>query len=63
MAIDTASIDDATQYVVTLTAPIDIAGQRIYPGWDITLRGDVIKREDVAPHVASATPFEAPQEI
>lgn len=60
-AFDPASLDDATQYVVTLSAPIEVAGQRIYPGWDVTLRGDLIKREDIALHVAAATPVTAPE--
>lgn len=62
--MDTSGIDDSTQYVVELSAPIEVVqSQRIYPGWDITLRGDVIKREDIAPHVVSATPVTQPQDV
>ena len=62
--MDTSEIDDSTQYVVELSAPIEVVqSQRIYPGWDITLRGDVIKREGIAPYVVSATPVTQPQDV
>jgi|GEM_PF-3084813 len=36
------SIDPGAQYVVHLTAPVDVLGQRLYPGRKYRLRGDVL---------------------
>lgn len=62
--MDLKKIKDDVQYNVTLTAAIEpVEGTKIYPGWDVVLRGDVIKREDIAPHVADATPVTLPKDV
>ncbi|MDR3740763.1 MAG: hypothetical protein P4L40_17245 [Terracidiphilus sp.] len=36
------SIDPDAQYVVHLASPVDVLGQRLYPGRRYRLRGDVL---------------------
>ena len=39
-----ADLDDERQYRVTLFARLEDFGQVFYPGQDLVLRGDVVKR-------------------
>lgn len=47
--------DPARQYRVELAERTEVLGQTIYPGQDLTLRGDVLASLDPA-KIASATP-------
>ncbi|AAU91013.1 MULTISPECIES: hypothetical protein [Methylococcus] len=42
-AIDPTLIDDDGQYRVVLAERIVVDGVVLYPGWDIILKGDVVK--------------------
>ncbi|MGI2326171.1 MULTISPECIES: hypothetical protein [unclassified Methylococcus] len=42
-AIDPDRIDDDGQYRVVLRDRIVVDGVTLYPGWDIVLKGDVVK--------------------
>ncbi len=47
--------DSALQYRVELAERTEVLGQTLYPGQDLTLRGDVLASLEPA-HIASATP-------
>ena len=49
--------DPARQYRVELAERTEVLGQTLYPGQDLTLRGDVLASLDPA-KIASATPVE-----
>lgn len=53
-----SAYDPATQYRVQLAARAEVLGQTVYPGQDLTVRGDVLAGVDPAA-VASATPVDA----
>jgi hypothetical protein len=41
-AIDAGAIDPGAQYVVHLTETVEVLGERLYPGREYRLRGDVL---------------------
>lgn len=41
--IDAATIDPETSYLITLARPAAVAGIKLRPRGDITLRGDLLK--------------------
>ena len=49
--------DPDRQYHVELAERTEVLGQTLYPGQDLTLRGDVLASLDPA-KIASATPVE-----
>ena len=53
----TTTYDPALQNKVELAERTDVLGQTLYPGQDLTLRGDVLASLDPA-KIASATPVE-----
>ena len=57
--MDVKKIDPLAQYRVELKEKVELFGQTVYPGHELTLRGDVLK--SVADKVASATRLESPE--
>lgn len=51
----TPTYDDAAQYRVELAAKVELYGQAIYPGHDLTVRGDVLNTQVEAAKIKSAT--------
>lgn len=51
----TTTYDPARQYRVELAERTEVLGQTLYPGQDLTLRGDVLASLEPA-KIASATP-------
>ncbi|MDR6152188.1 hypothetical protein QF021_000277 [Acidovorax delafieldii] len=51
----TTTYDATKQYRVELTERTEVLGQTLYPGQDLTLRGDVLEGIEPA-KIASATP-------
>lgn len=41
--IKPTEIEDSKQYQVTLSQPIELWGQRIYPSDQLTMKGDLLK--------------------
>jgi len=39
----TAEIQDSAQYVVHVATVVDVLGERLYPGREYRLRGDLLK--------------------
>jgi hypothetical protein len=39
----TTEINDAAQYLVHVSTAVDVLGERLYPGREYQLRGDVLK--------------------
>lgn len=54
MAIDIKKIEDDRQYQVALAQKIIVNDVVLYPGWEVELRGDVVKQHAEA--IERATP-------
>lgn len=52
--MDTKKINEAKQYRVELSEKVEVLGQTLYPGHQLTLRGDILKT--VADKVKHAEP-------
>jgi hypothetical protein len=39
----TTEIKDAAQYLVHVSATVDVLGERLYPGREYRMRGDLVK--------------------
>ena len=57
--MDAKKIDSTAQYRVELKEKVELFGQTVYPGHELTLRGDVLK--SVADKVVSASRLESPE--
>ena len=56
--MDLKKIDPNAQYRVTLKEKVELFGQVVYPGHNLTLRGDVVK--GIAAKIERATRLESP---